>query len=263
MQNLKALLEEKGIKSEYKGKGLMACCPFHDDKHPSMQVFSNGFKCYACQASGSLDILMEAWGIRENVETDILSNVTKNLIRNISTNLHCLVGLPNSTPFVGDFRNIKSSFYMANEAFRVDDHMIGFPLYDLESEYRGYIKYEFGGTYINFFTRGYVPFNLQNLNANAPIIVEGVFDALSVIQCGYKNVIATLGTGQIWNVSKILRQIKATNVNILLDSDDAGEFAAKKLTELYRSSRIIKIPEHKQDPNSFGALQELLDTEVN
>ena len=37
-----------------KVKKGMACCPIHREKHPSMQVFKDGYKCYACQSHGDI-----------------------------------------------------------------------------------------------------------------------------------------------------------------------------------------------------------------
>ena len=33
------------------GRNGMACCPFHDDKHPSLKV-DNGFYCFGCGEKG-------------------------------------------------------------------------------------------------------------------------------------------------------------------------------------------------------------------
>ena len=35
------------------GRNGMACCPFHDDKHPSMKV-DRRFHCFSCQADGDV-----------------------------------------------------------------------------------------------------------------------------------------------------------------------------------------------------------------
>ncbi len=35
------------------GRNGMACCPFHDDKHPSMKV-DRRFHCFGCQADGDV-----------------------------------------------------------------------------------------------------------------------------------------------------------------------------------------------------------------
>jgi len=261
MLEIQQTLAINGHNAQFKGKGLLMCCPYHNDHNPSLQVFQTGYKCYSCEASGPLTKLYIDLGIESAPRPDLLKATLEKLSKTISTNLHCLVGLPDASSFTGDYRGVKSEIYLANEAFTTEADSIGFPLYDLDSKYRGYVKNVYGGKYINNFTSGYVPFGLQRLNANAPIIVEGIFDALSVQQLGYKNVIAILGTGQIWNVAKILRQIKAANVHILMDSDDAGIYAAKKLSDMYRSSKIISIEEPNKDPNNYEFLKGLMETE--
>ena len=35
------------------GRGGMACCPFHDDRHPSMKVDTR-FHCFGCGADGDV-----------------------------------------------------------------------------------------------------------------------------------------------------------------------------------------------------------------
>ena len=41
----------------------MACCPFHDDKHPSMKV-DRRFHCFACQADGDvIDFTSRLFGL--------------------------------------------------------------------------------------------------------------------------------------------------------------------------------------------------------
>lgn len=32
----------------------MCCCPIHDEKHPSMKVFKDGYKCFACNSNGDI-----------------------------------------------------------------------------------------------------------------------------------------------------------------------------------------------------------------
>lgn len=34
--------------------GKKALCPFHDDRHPSMQVYEDGFYCFTCGAGGDV-----------------------------------------------------------------------------------------------------------------------------------------------------------------------------------------------------------------
>lgn len=30
----------------------MVCCPFHDDRHPSMKLYEDHYHCFGCQANG-------------------------------------------------------------------------------------------------------------------------------------------------------------------------------------------------------------------
>ena len=45
------------------GRNGMACCPFHDDRHPSMKV-DRRFHCFACQADGDvIDFTSRLFGL--------------------------------------------------------------------------------------------------------------------------------------------------------------------------------------------------------
>src|SRR5699024_5106972 len=45
------------------GRNGMACCPFHDDKHPSMKV-DRRFHCFGCQADGdAIDFTARLFGL--------------------------------------------------------------------------------------------------------------------------------------------------------------------------------------------------------
>ena len=45
------------------GRNGMACCPFHDDKHPSMKI-DRRFHCFGCQADGDvIDFAARLFGL--------------------------------------------------------------------------------------------------------------------------------------------------------------------------------------------------------
>lgn len=48
---MRDVLAKYGIKVNRNG---MCCCPIHQERHPSMQVFNDGYKCYACQSNGDI-----------------------------------------------------------------------------------------------------------------------------------------------------------------------------------------------------------------
>ncbi len=49
MVSARNVAESYGLKVD---RGKMACCPFHDDRHPSMKIDDNHFHCFACGAHG-------------------------------------------------------------------------------------------------------------------------------------------------------------------------------------------------------------------
>ncbi|CAB4198173.1 Archaeal primase DnaG/twinkle, TOPRIM domain [uncultured Caudovirales phage] len=62
------------IKLDSKGLGL---CPFHDDKNPSLSVRSNLFKCFACDAKGSIiDFIMRYNGVDLPASIKMLESYT-------------------------------------------------------------------------------------------------------------------------------------------------------------------------------------------
>ncbi len=64
--SLVRLVESNGIKLDKKGSDYHGCCPFHDDKTPSLVVTpsKNLFHCFGCGAAGSVvDWVMKMQGI--------------------------------------------------------------------------------------------------------------------------------------------------------------------------------------------------------
>lgn len=45
-------------------RGEMICCPFHDDKTPSMKLYDDHFYCFGCQKSGDvIDLAAQFFGL--------------------------------------------------------------------------------------------------------------------------------------------------------------------------------------------------------
>lgn len=45
-------------------RGDMICCPFHDDKTPSMKLYDDHFYCFGCQKSGDvIDLAAQFFGL--------------------------------------------------------------------------------------------------------------------------------------------------------------------------------------------------------
>jgi len=48
---MRDVLSRYGVKV---GANGMCCCPIHNERHPSMKVFADGFKCFACGSGGDI-----------------------------------------------------------------------------------------------------------------------------------------------------------------------------------------------------------------
>jgi len=91
--------------------------------------------------------------------------------------------------------------------------------------------------------------------SNTVFLVEGYTDCMAMVQYGYNNTVATLGTACTAQHLKTLARY-ANSVFVLYDGDTAGHNAILKLTQLCwqvnMDLRVIILPA-KQDPASFLA----------
>jgi DNA primase len=260
MSDLYNILYDAGLTVKRKGKNLFINCIFHHDTDPSLSIFDNGFKCFGCGKSGSLDYLFQKLGIIEKPEIDVIQFEETRLLTAISNKLGEITGLPtDAVPFLKNFRNILPETFkhfniVTSETY--PDQLL-FPLYGTENQVCGFIRKPMDGKYLYNYYTGYVPYNFHAIFPSNLMIVEGVFDALSVWQAGYKNVMAISGTGNIYKVSNLLKRIRASNVKLMFDGDEAGYRAAEKLNELYPRSSIITLP-NGTDPNDLSNLEEYI-----
>lgn len=59
--DLKTVMESEGI---HIGRNHMACCPFHEDKHPSMLV-KDTYHCFGCQEHGDvISFIAKRYGLK-------------------------------------------------------------------------------------------------------------------------------------------------------------------------------------------------------
>lgn len=60
--SMRDVLDRYGVKV---GRNGMCCCPIHGERHASMKVYPDGFKCFACGTGGDIFDFVEAM---ENVD---------------------------------------------------------------------------------------------------------------------------------------------------------------------------------------------------
>ena len=114
------------------------------------------------------------------------------------------------------------------------------------------------GKYVNtketaVFTKGKTLFNLNNLKKyknehglSEIIIVEGHMDVISLVQAGFNNVVASMGTALTKDQARILKRY-ADRVLISYDGDFAGQKAAIRGLEILRDEgldvKVVALPD--------------------
>lgn len=114
------------------------------------------------------------------------------------------------------------------------------------------------GKYVNtretkVFSKGKTLFNLNNLKKvknekglDSIIVVEGHMDAVSLVQAGFSNVVASMGTALTKDQARILKRY-ADKVFISYDGDFAGQKAAVRGLEILSEEgldvKVVSLPE--------------------
>lgn len=66
-ETVKAAVSVKQAAESYAlrlNRGGMACCPFHDDRHPSLKLNEDYFYCFGCGAAGDvIDFTSRLFGL--------------------------------------------------------------------------------------------------------------------------------------------------------------------------------------------------------
>lgn len=69
--------ERLGLEGRRSGSNIAIRCPVHDDRSPSCYVYANGYKCFACGASGSvIDLVMAVRSVAFGEAVDWIAEAT-------------------------------------------------------------------------------------------------------------------------------------------------------------------------------------------
>lgn len=261
--NLFDFFKERGYEPRLDGTSIKIKCPYHEEDTPSCAIKhgSNFYKCFGCGATGTVDSLLSDLGITKVYMTDMLQVARNNILNKISDRLSEFTVIPlKATKIKQTIRSILPETFDAFNVYTLENkESLYFPI-KFRGKNMGIIEKPLNGKYINHFVNGYIPFNIDRVSSANIILVEGVFDALSVYQAGYKNVIASLSASYSFSLIKWLNKINARNVQILYDGDEAGRKGAKQLNLKYLDSTIINMPDGK-DPNELSNLKEYLEAQ--
>jgi len=74
--SVKQAAEHYGLKVNRNG---MACCPFHNDRHPSLKLNEDYFFCFGCGAKGDvIDLVARLFNMRQRKSWLRTSDLTRN-----------------------------------------------------------------------------------------------------------------------------------------------------------------------------------------
>lgn len=267
---VETLLLEKHIAYTTSGKDFVIKClnPEHIDNNPSLRVhkISGLGHCFSC---GFKFNLFKHFGVIHNFQTikvaEILNKIEKIFSESVGLNFP-----KGHITWSRDFRNISAKTLISYEAFTHKDFedRIVFPLRDGTNKIRAFIGRLIHTNYGQRYdikphgaTLPLFPYNYQPYNGEI-ILVEGIFDALNLIDHGIKNVVALMGVNGISekNYREKVTQFKlkgVTKILLMLDSDEAGRKQTEQLKNWLTSTNIItdtiELPREDSDPGDLSA----------
>mgnify|MGYP000152143668 CR=1 FL=1 len=215
--------------------------PDHDDRNPSLRVdkVTGVFHCFSCHFKGNI---FTHYGTPPTEKTLRLHKVRHKIEKIRSDN----VGLKipeKAIRFVGAFRNISADTLAQFGAFTHFEKeyagRLAFPLKDMTGKIRAFI----GRATDNTIQPKYMiqPRGVQlplfpskpNMIHGEVILVEGIFDALNMIDKGLTNAICCFGTNNFdTNKLALLKVYGVQSVKVFFDGDEAGQTAAERICGL-------------------------------
>ena len=258
--NVIDILNDRQIKVKEAGRDYQILCinPEHDDGNPSMRVdkVTGVYHCFSCGYKGNI---FSKFGAEPN-HIDMKVARLQEHIRTMLNDTN-LVLPADAVPFCRDYRGISAHTYMEVDAFTSNERdsykdRVMFPVYDIRGNIKVFIgrslhsdvesKYLF---YPKHVTPPLFPAHPE-IWKNSLIIVEGIFDALNLMDKGCYNVISAFGTHTLLKTyEEKLSHYKILGVNkfyIMFDGDDAGLVAGRKLDKILNANgfnaEIIELP---------------------
>lgn len=280
------LLLSKNIEVKERGKDLLIHClnPDHEDQHPSLRVDRETgiFNCFGCGFKGDVYQYFNRSGPRL---TQSMRRVLKAIDKaKIYTNTS--IGFPNEAYFeVADFKGIPAELLKKYKAFVTSEHgledRLCLPIFDNSGNIRAYLGRHMHSNaspkYMMYPKEVKLPLypTIRQLGGigDTLIIVEGLFDALTLISKGIPNVTCAFGTKSLNadNIAEKLNPFVCAGVErivLLMDGDNAGIAAANKISKAieYKTDLIVEViplPEG-EDPGSLDDEHiELLKNNLN
>ena len=243
------ILDKHNIPFTVKGQDYVVSClnPEHEDNNPSMHIDQQegAFHCFSCGFKGNV---FKFFNVDKNWQ-DVRVSKLRNKIAGIKAASTRLKLPPGAVPYNRHFRDIDKRTLAKYGAFTQDKDFNGrivFPLPDITGKIRAFI-----GRYTD--SNAHPKYMIKPSGAELPlfpaivspikgsvILVEGIFDALNLIDKGLKNAVAVLGANNLQlEVLKALKLQGVHTIYTMFDEDDAGRKAGLTVQRLLEEDFII------------------------
>jgi DNA primase len=269
--NVQELLDKKKIYYTEKGEDYLVHCiaPDHDDSHASLRIdkMTGMFHCFSC---GYKSTIFQHFGEYQSKTYDLLAEVSRE-IDNIMVETTGLEIPLSAVQFDEDFRGIKAEVMKEFRSFTHTDpefiNRVVFPVPDITGKILGFI-----GRYTH--SNASPKYRVVPAGAKLPIypipksdhvvFVEGLFDAINLIDKGITNACSLFGTHNLSlrNAAEKLAPLQASGVVrvfMLLDSDSAGKAATEKIRTIIETTTdlvVYDISDFLEDGQDAGDLSQ-------
>lgn len=244
------LLNKEKLIYTVSGQDFQIKClnPDHDDHNPSLRVdkVTGVMHCFSCGFRGNIFTHFGKVQSAKEVRLHKLrSKITETRAENVGLKMPA-----KAMPFVGSFRGISAETLAKYEAFtHVQKEYAGrlvFPIRDMSGKTRVFLGRGLNSNIIPKYMihpRGSkMPLfpAMPDIIEGTIILVEGIFDALNLIDKGLTNAVCCFGTNNmdIYKIS-LLKIIGVQGIHILFDGDDAGQSAAEKVAEICDEAQLF------------------------
>lgn len=268
------LLKEKNISYNVSGHDYLIKClnPDHDDSNPSCRVHktTGAVHCFSCGFKAKS--IFEYFGILSN-HTFIKVAKLKEKIAQLKVNNTGLEIPPVAIPYTRSYRGISAAtlqkfgaFYIPGEGKYLkgfEDRII-FPIRDINEKivmFLGRHTLSQGNPrYLNYPSGVSIPLfpPVIDKKYKSIVFVEGMFDFLNCYDKGLDNTVCLFGTNSLQKDTKTkllpYKMQGVSKIYLMLDGDDPGREAAKKLKPLIEQEEFeceIITLEDGQDPGEL------------
>jgi DNA primase len=278
------VLAHYNLKLTGKGRELTGRCPFHKDTKPSFRINLDKrvFHCFGCGAKGNVlefvaamekvslrdaALKLQEWFGTNGGESSppplVSDHPTAPTRRDNQPLTFALKGIDPGHPYLaqrGISRSLAESFGVG--FFPGKGSMNGRIVIPIHNETGDLVAY--AGRAIDDsepryklpagFQKSLVLFNLHRVTrGDRVIVVEGFFDTLKVVQAGFPDVVALMGTALSPAQERLLNRFQ--QIVLLLDGDQAGKAASSGLAARLAECHFVRIVAIEGQPDQLSSAE--------